>query len=159
MFTTVSVIGGDLRQRTAAELMAAEGFDVTLCGFERGESMRDIYKALDAQAVILPVPVSFDGTNINMPFSDKKLSIRSVAERLNPSATVFGGGIKPDMARMLEKRGIKHCDYLAREELAIRNAVPTALAILQLNSGRRTKDSATMPRYSRLTRQRSRQTQ
>ena len=110
--------------------MAAEGFDVTLCGFERGESMDDIYKALDAQAVILPVPVSFDGTYINMPFSDKKLSVRTAAEMLNPSAMVFGGGIKPDLARMLSERGIKHCDYLAREELAIRNAIPTVLTIL-----------------------------
>ena len=131
MFSTVSIIGGDLRQRTVASLMAKEGFDVKLCGFEREERLGDIYKALDADAVILPVPVSFDGTYINMPFSDIKLSRRDVIEKLNPSATVFCGGIKPDMALALERRGIKFFDYLKREELAIRNAIPAALAIWQ----------------------------
>ena len=35
MFRTVSVIGGDLRQLTLADLLEADGYDVMIFGFDR----------------------------------------------------------------------------------------------------------------------------
>ena len=137
MFKVISVIGGDLRQLAAAQLMRKDGFSVVLYGFEEADKhgikdTDDIKTALCADAVILPVPVSFDGSYINMPFSKKKLSIDALLENLNPASVVFGGQLKPELIKELENRGIKYCDYLKREELAIRNAIPTAEGAIEL---------------------------
>lgn len=137
MFKTISVIGGDLRQLAAAQFMRKDGFDVILYGFEDTDKhgirdTSDMLGALCADAIILPVPVSFDGEYVNMPFSKKQLSITELIAKLNPAAVVFGGQIKPELAEALEQRGIKYCDYLKREELAIRNAVPTAEGAIEL---------------------------
>ena len=134
MFKTISVIGGDLRQLTAANLLKNDGFDVILYGFEQSDTgdllcEDDICRALDADAVILPLPVSFDGEFLNAPFSKKKHNISEIIDNLNPAAVVFGGQIKENITELLEKRKIKYCDYLNREELAIKNAVPTAFMI------------------------------
>lgn len=137
MFRTVSIIGGDLRQLAAAAFMERDGYDITLYGFDEADThgmktSKDAERALSADAVILPVPVSFDGKYINIPFSKNTLSIDELVLKLNPAAMVFGGQIKPELEQKLEKRGIKYCDYLKREELAIRNAVPTAEGAIEI---------------------------
>lgn len=134
MFKTISVIGGDLRQLTTAQLLKKDGFDVILYGFDNEcESTDEIKKqALQADVVILPLPVSFDGEYINAPFSSKKITVKEIAEDISSVSVVFGGQMRRDLCETLEKRKIKYRDYLKREELAIRNAVPTAEGAIQL---------------------------
>lgn len=129
MFRRISVIGGDLRQLTAAKLFTDDGYEVTLYGFDEEQCEAELEKALDADAVILPMPVSTDGVYLNAPFCKRKISLNEVVQLLNPSAVVFGGQMKAELVSELEKCRIKHCDYLNREELAIKNAVPTAFSI------------------------------
>lgn len=135
MFKTISVIGGDLRQRTAAKLFREDGYEVMLYGFDEEECEKELEKALDAQAVVLPMPVSMDGVLLNAPFSGEKILLDDIIEKINPSAVVFGGQMKEEFVRELEKRRIKHCDYLKREELAIKNAVPTAEGAIEIAMG------------------------
>ncbi len=136
MFKTVSVIGGDLRQLTLADELRKDGYDVTVFGFTDKISYEfnttDIDAALDSEVIILPVPVSFDGININTPYSDSKLSVSELAKKLNPVSLVFGGCITPPFSDSLSKRGIKHRDYMLRDELAIKNAVPTAEGAIEI---------------------------
>lgn len=132
MFKKFSVIGGDPRQLTVAGLLKNDGYETILYGFDDEECAESIEEAFDADAIILPVPVSFDGEYINAPFSKKKITVKETVEGLNPAAVVFGGQIKPQIAAALEERGIKHCDYLEREELAIRNAIPTAEGAIEI---------------------------
>ena len=136
MFKTVSVIGGDLRQLTLADELRKDGYDVTVFGFTDKISYEfnttDIDAALDSEVVILPVPVSFDGININTPYSDSKLSVSELAKKLNPVSLVFGGCITQPFSDALSKRGIKHRDYMLRDELAIKNAVPTAEGAIEI---------------------------
>ena len=138
MFRTVSVIGGDLRQLTLADLLEADGYDVMIFGFDRdiktGELClaRDIDEALLADMIILPVPVSFDNRTINMPFSDDPLLIKELVSGINPLSVVFGGRISPELSAALGARGIMHRDYMKRDELAIRNAVPTAEGAIEI---------------------------
>lgn len=136
MFKTVSVIGGDLRQLTLADELRKDGYDVTVFGFTDKISYEantaDIDAALDSEIVILPVPVSFDGININTPYSDTKLSVAELTKRLNPISLVFGGCITPKFSDALSQRGIKHRDYMMRDELAIKNAVPTAEGAIEI---------------------------
>lgn len=138
MFMTVSVIGGDLRQITVARLLKLEGYHIFLYGFDKGintlgiETEEDVDYALGSDIVILPVPVTFDGVHINSPYSDNPLTIEEFLDGITPSAVVFGGQIKPNFAKALEEKGIKFFDYLSREELAIRNAIPTAEGAIKI---------------------------
>lgn len=132
MFKSVGVIGGDLRQITLAKMMATDGYDVTLYGFKENINDKKITQtdnlniALDNEIIILPVPISFDGLYINTPYCEDKLTIKRFVEHTNPSSLVFGGRISPELSEELTRKGIKHKDYMKRDELAIKNAIPTA---------------------------------
>lgn len=138
MFRTVSVIGGDLRQLTIAGMLAADGYDVIIYGFDRDIKTDDLTHAdtlsaaLDSEIIILPVPVTFDNIKVNMPFSDEVLALKSLTDGINPLSIVFGGRISRSLSSELESRGIMHRDYMKRDELAIRNAVPTAEGAIEI---------------------------
>lgn len=136
MFKTVSVIGGDLRQLTLADELRKDGYDVSVFGFTDKISYdyntTDIDIVLDSEIIILPVPVSFDGVYINTPYSDTKLTVSELCEKLNPVSLVFGGCISDTLSQTLTKKGIKHRDYMLRDELAIKNAVPTAEGAIEI---------------------------
>lgn len=138
MFETVSVIGGDLRQLTLAKLLKAEGYHVFLYGFDKDiqletlECETDKDLVLSADIIILPVPVTFDGTTINSPYSKEPMIIDDFLKEINPSALVFGGQIQPNLQKALEDNHIAYRDYLKREELSIKNAVPTAEGAIEI---------------------------
>lgn len=138
MFHTVSVIGGDLRQITLGHELKKEGYHVFLYGFDKyGENTNldeedDLDYILNSDIIILPVPVTFDGININSPFAEFPLSLENFLDGINPSALIFGGQIKPNLKNALDEKRIKYCDYLLREELSVRNAVPTAEGAIKI---------------------------
>lgn len=138
MFETVAVIGGDLRQLTLAKLLREEGYNLFLYGFDKDiktdipETETNPDYALAADIVILPIPVTFDGVYINSPYAANPLSIEEFLDGINPSAIIFGGQIKPELANALENKGIAYRDYLKREELSIRNAIPTAEGAIEI---------------------------
>ena len=137
MFKTVSVVGGDLRQLTLAKELAADGYSTYIYGFDKGiaadgiPQVSELKYALGCDIVILPVPVSFDNQTINLPYSDRVITTDELVYGINPLSVVMGGRISDELSGKLGKRGIKHCDYMDRDELAIRNAVPTALTKMQ----------------------------
>lgn len=138
MFETVSVIGGDLRQLTLARLLKNEGYHVFLYGFDKNiqpeglKQEEDKDFVLSADIVILPVPVTFDGTTVNSPYSDNPMYVEEFLKGINPSAIVFGGQIQPNLQKALEDNHIAYRDYLKREELSIKNAVPTAEGAIEI---------------------------
>ena len=138
MFSTVSIIGGDLRQLTVAGELKKEGYGVLLYGFDKydGGTELDKAKSLDealcSDIIILPVPVTFDGATINSPYSAAPAAIDDFLDGINPSVLLFGGQIKPNLQKALNEKNIKFKDYLTREELAIRNAVPTAEGAIKI---------------------------
>ena len=136
MFETISVIGGDLRQLTLARLLREEGYHVFLYGFDKDDTIlngfineTDLDYVLGADIIILPVPVTFDGSTVNSPYAVEPLNIETLLDGINTSALVFGGQIKPNLQKAFVERGIACRDYIKREELAVRNAIPTALAV------------------------------
>jgi dipicolinate synthase subunit A len=136
---TFAVIGGDLRCAYLAGLLAADGYKVITSGFDSTDLPPCVTGCTNpAQAVsladfiILPVPVSTDGTTINAPFSRVRISIDQVLNAIKPNQRIVGGAITEDVREEAEKRGLKILDYLHREELAIYNAVPTAEGAIQL---------------------------
>lgn len=138
MFRTISVIGGDLRQLTLAKKLSVDGYDVSVYGFSNGintDSLNhtdSISAALDSEVIVLPVPVSFDMQSIHSPYSDKIITITEMLDKINPLSIVYGGCISNELSEEFEKRKIKHKDYMLRDELAIRNAIPTAEGAIEI---------------------------
>ena len=138
MFKTISVVGGDLRQITLAKLLEDDGYIVKVYGFVTDTNLpqlnytSDLRYALDSDIIILPIPVSFDGININTPFDDKTLPIKEFIKELNPISPVFGGCISKELKGILDKKNIKYRDYMLRDELAIKNAIPTVEGAIEI---------------------------
>lgn len=138
MFETVAVIGGDLRQLTLARLLKKEGYHICLYGFDKDiqldelKNEEDIDIIVTADIIILPVPVTFDGQTINSPYSEKPFEIEAFFKLINPSAIVFGGQIQPNLRALFEENNIAYRDYLKREELSVKNAIPTAEGAIEI---------------------------
>ena len=128
---TLGVVGGDLRQRHLAGRLAGRGYAVTGCLLgedlpplvKGGTFPRDL-KGLDG--VILPLPVTADGETLNAPLGRETLTLEELVPPLEEGTLVLGGKIPPALKQRLSRKGCPVEDYLAREEMAVMNAVPTA---------------------------------
>ena len=72
----ILLIGGDLRQLTAADELKRLGYTVSVCGFGTyaGAEYKDgIHLPDGTDAVLLPVPV-FRGEYMNLPFSEERVT-------------------------------------------------------------------------------------
>lgn len=133
----LAVVGGDLRHGYLARLLRADGHEVSIFALERQACAPDVSIIHDpktgfaqAQAIILPMPMLQDEKHLNAPLSNAPHLIETIFDNI-PSGKLVLGGAVPPQAR--ERAAICHLrlhDYLTREELAVANAVPTALAIL-----------------------------
>lgn len=132
---SLALIGGDLRQAFLAAQFAHDGHTVAVCALERHEFPPGISAFArpeqcpeGVQAVILPMPVLRDELHLNAPLSNTSLPIGPLLDALPPGMLVLGGAIPEPVFRRAARGRLCVIDYLKREELAIRNAVPAALA-------------------------------
>lgn len=131
------IAGGDLRQSYLAKNLALDATVYTL-GLDENITDKKIIplSSLDdlkgkTDYVILPLPVTNDGVNINMPYYDEKISLYSLIPFLNHNAVIFGGKVGKESA-IFTYKGFEVIDYLEREELSVMNAVPTSEGAIQL---------------------------
>ena len=123
-----------------ARELSATGFEVSFFGFESCESdCGDAVKcrsvqdaAAGASVVILPVPYSTDGCRLNCPFSRLEVRIPQLLESLDPGQLVLAGMCTDAFLENAQERGLTVIDYMKDEELAIRNAIPTAEGAVEL---------------------------
>lgn len=135
---TILVAGGDLRYGYTARALAGQ-YDVCAVGFTRQivpfEEVKLAESAADGlpmcDVLVLPMPVSEDGVLVNAPYSRRNLSLSGFIPFLKSDAVVFGGKFGKAEA-LFREAGIETADYLAREELSTRNAVPTAEGAIQI---------------------------
>lgn len=132
----ISVIGGDLRQLTLAKLLIEDGYDVTVSGFgkdsisEKFKTENDPKKAANADILILPMPASVGKDLLNAPFAGEDILISGIAENTPHDALILGGKLN---ASIYEAFKVQKCiDYGERNELMIKNAVPTAEGAIEL---------------------------
>ena len=131
--------GGDLRQLTAAKVLAAE-YAVTVIGFDRfgklpaevtaAERLQELPAQLDA--LLLPMPVTQEGIFLHAPFSSSTIALPALLPLVKPGGTVFGGRMTEEECRMIEAAGLHPADYAKAETFAVRNAVPTAEGAVQI---------------------------
>ena len=124
------IIGGDKRQLYCARSLAADGFGVILCGFDRSEDtpelpLRDLKGAIsESDALILPVPVSRDGKTVFSPLSSGIIELGRCLELCGREKPVFFGVYGKAEPSVLE--GYRAYCYGSRNDFAAANAVPTA---------------------------------
>ena len=130
----VWVIGGDLRQAKLAELLQGDGHTVHTYALDRspepapGEES-NLTGAELADCVVLPLPAAGEGGTLNAPLSGGSHPLTQVLDALRPGQVICAGRVDPATRAMAEERGLTLHDYFAREELAVANAVPAALAV------------------------------
>ena len=115
--TVFAVLGTDPRQRAAAEYLRRLGWRV-------------VEKDQLGQADVLLLP---------MPLSEEGESLKKLLHQAKPGARAFGGRVGPLAQQAAEQAGVPLRDYLKREELATRNAIPTAEGCIGLLLQNRTR--------------------
>ena len=106
------VVGGDQRQAQLAVQLARDGHTVHTYALERAgelgegvEPERDLRGAVRADCVILPLPVTGEGTLLNTPLSEGSLPLAEVLDRLRPGQIVCAGLVTPPVAALADARG------------------------------------------------------
>jgi dipicolinate synthase subunit A len=133
------LVGGDMRQAYLGKQLAERGENVTAVGLERYEGGEWFPLATDlrsacakADVVVLPLPVMQGRGLLNAPLSNAPFRITDVLDAIPPEMPVFGGAVPQMIYEMAGRRKLRVQDYLAREELAVRNAIPTAEGAIQI---------------------------
>lgn len=126
----ISVVGGDLRNAYVAGLFAEAGFTVFASGLENsdyipdGVFMTDIKSATRfSDIVVLPLPASRDGVNVNAPFADSAISLSSLAPLIFDKE-IYAGLKNRICDKSFENIPVK--DYYDNEQLLVKNALLTA---------------------------------
>lgn len=131
MRCTIGVLGGDMRQKMLYKALVSEGYNCLLFGFEGYNTRLD--KILSQSDIIaLPLPVSEDGINLFAPFLAQKAPLFDIFRQLSADKLVLGGRVSDEVKTLASRFDINICDYFLREEMTVKNIVPTvegALAI------------------------------
>lgn len=130
MKKSVFILGGDLRQETLKELLEKENLDVSALGLSEGKI--PLEKIKKADILIFPIPASSDGETLNAPLSKTKTALSDIIGKIDKSCHVLGAKMPSNAEKMLKDRGIRYTDYFDREELAVKNAIPTAEGALEI---------------------------
>ena len=133
------VVGGDMRQEKLAQLLAEDGHSVHTFALERSGAIPGTERAgsLDgvrrADCVVLPLPVAVEGSMLNAPMSASGHPLEEIMTALRPGQFLCGGKVTGAIRALAASHGLELQDYLDREELAVANAVPAALAVWAWN--------------------------
>lgn len=127
---TIGFIGGDLRQLTLLEFFRRNGYCVKIYGYdsaeEKTENIDDIYKS---DIIILPMPTC-SSNKIYAPFYQEEIYINDL--EFPCGKMIFYGGANALLEKKLLNSGSICVDYMKREELMIKNAVPTAEGAIEI---------------------------
>lgn len=100
----IAVIGTDARQAAAGRALARAGYAV---GGAEQTALADY--------LLLPLPLD-----------ERQAGLAALLRAAKPGALALGGMLSPEAKAIAQQAGVELLDYFAREELAVRNAVPTA---------------------------------
>lgn len=136
---TFAVIGGDMRQAYLASLLREAGHSVLvsaleskqLDGCEQVEQPADAVQQADV--ILLPIPVQAGVYGqLYAPLTDQLYDLQALSYQIPRDRLVFAGAVPQWMHHMANEDGLTLIDYMKREELAVRNAVPTCEGAIQI---------------------------
>lgn len=126
------VIGGDLRQLYCAKAISNDGYSVCIscfeeCRFSLPFEMLDFKTAIKkSEIVILPLPITKNGTTLNAPFSKNSITLDDSFAKICSGKYVFCGMNENLLSTSSLWNSSMVFDYSKREEFAVMNAVPTS---------------------------------
>lgn len=135
MKSKITVLGGDARTLTAAEEIRRAGYTVTVCGFGTESESFIRETVADADAVILPMPVTRDCQTVNAPLAGATIRLDAVLQAASEGALLLGGQFPCGFLSEAKAAGLVPVDYASCEALQIRGAVATAEAALAIVIG------------------------
>jgi dipicolinate synthase subunit A len=125
-------LGGDLRSVHAAKRLG-EHYDCFIYGIDKTAECAPVLRELTKfKSLVLPLPASRDGVNINAPYFKEPLPLSLIPEAVYEGGTVFCGRTTPELEEICARHSLRLVDYFEREELAVMNAVPTAEGTLEI---------------------------
>ena len=118
----ILIADADSRQRYLAESLSSKGF---ITKVHQSDDFLSVINEYDA--VILPIPLTKDSVYINM--KNNPVEIKMLFKAIRDDIIVFAGlaGNKS-----IDFGNIEIYDYSVREELSIKNAVPTAEGVIKI---------------------------
>lgn len=127
------LIGGDDRQVMLAQLLEEDGHRVYSYGMERRRRCEASVDAVAcADCVMLPLPALSAPGVIYAPLSERILPAGELLERLRPGQTVLAGNATRWLKDAADSLDLKLEDYFRREEVMLRNAIPTAEGAIRI---------------------------
>lgn len=128
------IIGGDKRQVYIADYLESNGYNVT--AFALPDADRLICKSLKKEIeksrfVVLPLPVTKDGRLVHT-VTDVKITVDEVISMLSGNNVVFAGMLSKPMESKIAKKAGGVYDYFKREDVTLKNTVPTVQGILKV---------------------------
>ena len=133
-----TVVGGDKRNIELSKMLGEQGHTVKLFGFVNYEletpmQCKYLCEAIsDADCIIGPIPCSHNGDALNAPFHNAPVYVEDLFRLIKPHQMFLAGFIKPELLRLASKYKIYVTDMLKREDLLIKNAIPTAEGAIKI---------------------------
>ena len=132
----ILIAGGDMRQIYCARRLAGQmntgiiGFDAELLPDDAADYIADTAQKRFYDCVVLPVvPLDSNGL-LSTPCSSSELRPEYIREMLRDDGIILAGKCDERLREMFPGHTIM--EYLSREELSLRNAVPTAEGAVQI---------------------------
>ena len=131
---TILCVGGDMRQAYMSRKLS-ESAQIFICGIaECGGNVisLDCLSAMSVKADVLVLPI-MQNEGLEIPCTGgKKLFCNDVVKHLKNNALVTGGRLSIKQIEFFSALGYDVTDYFKREELVIKNCIPTAEGALQI---------------------------
>ncbi len=132
----ILVAGGDMRQLYCAGKLSAMS-DTYVMGFSAEsvpEKMNFKPAVTDTDGfydfAVLPVPPLDNKGMITAPFSNEEISPAEIRRLVKPDGIIFVGKYDKKLSEVFDDTEI--IDYMAREDLSLKNAVPTAEGAVEI---------------------------
>ena len=134
----VAVLGGDKRMDFAARELARRGYAVREWGRSDGDSVTAFARIArewlaDVDALMLPLPTSFDGAHLSTPLLKECEKLRM--ETLfcaAPDKVWLAGRFSESLRVRADRENIRWIDYFDEEILQLKNALPTAEGAIEI---------------------------
>ena len=129
----IIIIGGDRRQQYMADYFENAGFDVSVYGLpeKNRKCVIDIKSAINkSDIIILPLPVTKDDKFVSSQTPVKE-TVDEIISCINENHYVFAGMINKGLEAKILKKTNKLFDYFKREDVTIKNTIPTAQGIIK----------------------------
>jgi len=129
MNNSIFVLGGDMRLSYSCKAFEERGYNVySAGGFGCGDISFERIKQgiLNADIILMGIPVTNDGITLNAPFCGEKILLSDIAALAGDKKIIFGGKIPEGF---FDGRVY---DIAKRDDFAMYNAVPTAEGALEI---------------------------